>query len=167
MAPKLAGFDNKHVFQKAILNTIFREVLFNGKALGKFQDMIQFQGVDRKVAQTLCFGDPWSVLRKSEFVTTLASVESGFIHHIDAFIIGKVCVDLGAGRTGKSCEIDTSVGIRLLKVVGDEITENQEWITVYHKKPKLAESLIHLLSSALHVDKTYKLASSKITRIVQ
>ena len=96
------------LFNNLIL--LFRDSLRNGTALKKFEDMIRFQGVTEDAARVLCHEDIWSILQKSRNHTTLRSSKSGRITHIDALIVGKCCVELGAGRSGKNSEIDTSVG---------------------------------------------------------
>ena len=117
----------------------------------KFQDMIRFQGVTEDAAQILCHEDIWSILKKSGNSTTLKSSKSGLITHIDALIVGKCCVELGAGRTGKSSEIDTTVGVELIKTVNDVIETGEEWIRVYHKEITIPESIKTNLESALHL----------------
>ena len=66
----------------------FRNVIHNGLALKAFQKMIEFQGVKSTDASTLCNGDMWQVLKKSEHSTTLTSHINGTIEEIDALKIG-------------------------------------------------------------------------------
>ena len=51
--------------------------------------MIEYQGVKSTDANTLCNGDKWQVLKKSEHTTTLASPDTGTIEDIDALKIGR------------------------------------------------------------------------------
>ena len=141
----------------------------NGEALKKFEEMISFQGVDLKVAKKLCYDDIWSILKKSENSTTLKwqHEQSGTITHIDALKIGKACVALGAGRTGKNSKIDTSVGINLLKTVGDIVTQNDEWIQIHHKTKVLDEEIKLDLENAIFVESDHKRYISKIIKIVE
>ena len=67
----------------------FRAVIQNGEALNTFQKMIEFQGVESSLAKTLCYGDMWQVLKKSEFNTILKSQLTGNIEEIDALKIGE------------------------------------------------------------------------------
>ena len=131
--------------------------------------MIQFQGVTENTAQILCYGDIWTILKKSPNYTTLRSSKSGVIEHIDALVIGKTCVDLGAGRSGKSSDIDHSVGIELLKTVNDNVETNDEWIRIYHKEAIIPESIKISLESAIHVSsrEPTNQSSSIVTKVMK
>lgn len=145
---------------------IFREVLQNGKALRKFQEMIVFQGVEERDADTLCNDDVWKILKRSPHKTTLSVSSSGSVENIDALTIGRVCqAKLGAGRSGNESYIDTTVGIELIKTVGDEVKVNDPWVIIYHKGPILEESIINEVKSALHI--TQKKLPKKLSKIVK
>ena len=136
--------------------------------------MIIYQGVDSQLAQKLCSApDVWSILTKSDNFTMLKCPLAGRLVHIDALAIGKACVDLGAGRSGKSSEIDTSVGIELLKTVGDHVEQGEDVICVYHKTALLDRDIELSLEEAFHVqaqqandDKSKASLATKIVKII-
>ena len=130
--------------------------------------MIIFQGVAKNDASILCNDDMWSVLKKSQFQTILTTPIGGSIEHIDALKIGRACVDLGAGRSGNESKIDTSVGIELIKSVGDKLLVGDPWIKIYHKQLVLEDEIVNQLKSALAMSEK-KLArnASKIIKIVK
>ena len=117
----------------------------------------------------MCHGDIWTVLKKSPNYTTLRSSKSGVIEHIDALVIGKTCVDLGAGRSGKSSEIDHSVGIELLKTFNDKVETNDEWIRIYHNEAMIPESIKISLESAICVSSKEPITQSEsiITKVMK
>lgn len=137
--------------------------------MNKFKQMLEFQGVTETTAEKLCFGpDIWAVLKKSPNQTILKSFKSGYVENIAALIIGRACVGLGAGRSGKSSKIDTTVGVELLKSVNDFIEENEEWICVYHREQILDDEVKATLASALHLIQEQKTGSkSKISKILK
>jgi thymidine phosphorylase len=52
------------------------ELLHNGKALARFEDMCVAQGVEADIAKQLC-SDPYSVMRKSNHETELRTTSGG------------------------------------------------------------------------------------------
>ena len=128
--------------------------------------MVEFQAVKEETAKNLCHGKIWSVLTKSPNFTILKTQMSGFVSHIDALVIGKACVNLGAGRSSKSSEIDTSVGIEILKGVGEKILENEGWIKIYHKESTAPAEILLSLESAIEIVEKKTFEISKITKII-
>lgn len=70
-------------------------------------------------------------IKISERCISIKSKESGFIEAIDAFKIGELSEQLGAGRVVKEDNIEYGVGIVLSKKVGDFVLENEEIAKVY------------------------------------
>ena len=76
-------------------------------------------------------------------------------------------MDLGAGRSGNQSQIDTSVGIELLKVVGEEVQSNEGWVKIYHKTPILEETIKKSVESAIVVTKNqFSERPSKILKVI-
>ena len=78
-------------------------------ALNKFYELVKRQGGDI------------SSLKTSDDIVEIRSVTSGEIKEINAYDIGILARNLGAGRLSKEDEIDHSVGIVLEKSVGDKV----------------------------------------------
>ena len=80
-----------------------------------------------------------------------------------------MCYFLGGGRLKSTDKLDFSVGIRLLKHVGDSIRENEPWAILYHtndaskRYPKFLEDLNESLhvspSSVKPLQRIYKILS--------
>lgn len=94
-------------------------LLYSGKALDTFKKFVQAQGGDVKQID-----DP-TLLPQSFYHIDVKGSETGFIQSIDAEAIGTAAMLLGAGRAKKDDVIDHSVGITLLKKVGDEVSANE------------------------------------------
>ncbi|MDD4624006.1 MAG: thymidine phosphorylase [Bacilli bacterium] len=95
--------------------------LINGKALNKFKDMILKQGgnIDNiKIANN---------------IIEVKSNKNGYINGINALSIGKLVMNLGAGRLSKEQGINHGVGIELVKNVGDNVKVGDVIARVYYE----------------------------------
>jgi len=100
------------------------EVLDNKKAYNKFLDFVKAQGGDIANIQI-------SSNRKE-----IKSPQSGTIQNIDALKIGKLALNLGAGRIDKESSIDHTVGIILNKKIDDYVKEGETLCTLYQNNDK-------------------------------
>ena len=116
------------------------ESLKNGKALEKFADLVKAQGGDVRVVQ-----DPWKYLPIASKKIEVRSDRDGFVQKIDTEKVGIASILLGAGRIKKEDEIDHSVGIEVLKKVGDRVEKGEPMVILYvseRSKVEEAEKLI-------------------------
>jgi pyrimidine-nucleoside phosphorylase len=112
------------------------DALKNGKAWEKFRQMVITQGGDVK------FIDQPDLLPKARFIETTNADMNGFVHWIDARIIGETSVDLGAGRAKKGDPVDHAVGIVVHHKVGDYVIAGEPLFTIHansQEKLKLAK----------------------------
>jgi pyrimidine-nucleoside phosphorylase len=96
--------------------TLVEEVIHNGLALKKLYAMIAAQG------------GQLHALEQTDFITTSSTLDvtptsSGYIHHIDALMLGEIASMLGAGRLTKDDAIDPNAGIIMRKKVGDFVDQ--------------------------------------------
>ncbi|CAF0918204.1 unnamed protein product [Rotaria sp. Silwood1] len=152
---------------------MIRETFKNGSALQKFHDMIIGQGVSKTVAKQLISNDEniiGSILKLGEIHYQAISSETGFIQSIDSFKLGTIVQRLGGGRLKSTDKLDYSVGIRLLKHVGDVIQQNEPWAILYathdakRQYPKFLDDLntsLNVTSSAVEpLQRIYKVLGS-------
>ena len=92
----------------------------NGSAFNKFKEFVSSQN-----------GDINDIKINSKEVTVFSNT-SGYISEIDAEKIGKITLELGAGRISKEDTIDYDVGISLNKKVGDYVKEGDILATIYY-----------------------------------
>ena len=85
------------------------EVINNKKALYKLFDLIKYQHGDIKNIPI------------SNKIVPIESKKTGIIERIDAYKIGIISRNLGAGRLNKDDDIDYSVGIVLNKTLGSKV----------------------------------------------
>ncbi len=62
----------------------------------------------------------------------IISDKTGYISEIDALEIGKISLNLGAGRLNKNDNIDYNVGIQLLKKVNDRVKKGEVLGRIYY-----------------------------------
>ncbi len=101
------------------------DVLKNGTAWEKFRQMVIAQGGD------VAFIDQPDLFPNADFVETTNSEKNGFVHWIDARVIGETSVDLGAGRAKKGDPIDHAVGIVVHHKVGDYVIAGEPLFTIH------------------------------------
>ncbi len=124
-----------------------RKLLENGAALAKFRELIQNQGGDARVL------DHPSLLPQALHRVELAAQTAGTVCRLDALLVGRAANALGAGRTRKEDTIDPSVGIELIRKVGERVVKGGT-LAVLHLdggKKNLAEARA-LLESAYEID---------------
>lgn len=146
-----------------------RQTFQNGSALKKFQEMIVGQGVHQTIAEQLTGNDEnlvESILKLGPIAFQSISNQTGFVQSIDAFKLGTIVQRLGGGRLKSTDKLDFTVGIRLLKHVGDPVNENEPWAILYandealHRYPKCFDdfnaSLTVSSSKIAQLERIYK-----------
>ena len=122
-----------------------RQTFRNGSALAKFRAMLIGQGVDATVAEQLTGNDDNhvdAILKLGPIGHRAISSATGFVESIDALKLGTIVQRLGGGRLKSTDRLDFTVGIRLLKHVGDPVNANEAWAILYaseealHRYPK-------------------------------
>ncbi|NIQ39532.1 MAG: thymidine phosphorylase [Proteobacteria bacterium] len=95
------------------------------KGLAKLGDLIEAQGGNREVTE-----NP-GLLPQPKVTIEVTSTSSGYVEKIDALDVGLASKILGAGRREKDQPIDPSIGIYLMKKVGDKV-EDGEPLAAFH-----------------------------------
>jgi pyrimidine-nucleoside phosphorylase len=138
---KLAGRkETRSQLEKEIWNAIN-----SGKAFDKFVQMAQRQGADVSYLYDL------DKFEKAPIIIPVISDKSGYVKELSAEKIGKVSINLGAGRKNKEEEIDKRVGIILCKKIGDRV-ENGECLAYIHaNNSEILDSQIDAIKSAYKI----------------
>lgn len=126
----LAEITNDLEKAKEMLN----ENLQNGKAYKKFLELVKMQGGDATYLSDL------ENFEDSQYIEPIYSEKTGYIYSMDAKEIGKLACSLGAGRVRKEDKIDPSVGIVLLKKVGDYVTKDEVIAYLHVNNPEQLDS---------------------------
>lgn len=96
----------------------------NGKALQYFKRLVEAQGGNAEVIDTLSF-------KEATYQIDVFAKEAGYVAEIAADELGRASMLLGAGRRTKDDVIDLSVGLYLHKKVGDRVTKGEVLCTIH------------------------------------
>lgn len=135
--------------------------LKNGKAYEKFKEMIEAQGGN------LSNFDSLINVQKGSMMYEVLSADKGYLVSMDAELLGKASMELGAGREKKEDEIDYKAGIVLYKKIGDKV-EKDERIAVFYssdidKFSKAEEIFKKSLSYSKHPPEKSPLILARVT----
>jgi pyrimidine-nucleoside phosphorylase len=111
----LSGIGRSHAEARAML----KSHIANKKGARKLQAFIEAQGGDPQVVENT------DLLPRSRTRIPFEADTSGFVQGIDALEIGMAAKILGAGRQTKEDAIDLSIGVVLLKKVGDPVRKGE------------------------------------------
>lgn len=107
--------------------TLAERRLDGGDALERFASIVRMQGGDPAV----CY-EPERVLRVASRKKTLTAPARGVVSGLDARAVGNAVKALGGGRTRKDDVIDLSVGMRMLKKIGDSAAEGEAVAEIFY-----------------------------------
>ena len=119
--------------------------LRSGAAYEKFKRMVTLQGGDPRAF------DNFSRLPTAKLKERVPSSRAGFVEEVNAELIGKACVLLGAGRTKTDEKVDFAVGVSDLIKEGMKVEKGQPLVTIHaNDKVKLDEAR-PLIESAFRI----------------
>jgi len=101
------------------------KVLRNGRALDRFKDLVKAQGGD------VSYVEKPERLPNARIKEPVLASRSGYLHEINARLIGETVVLLGAGRAKKGDLIDHAVGTIIHHKVGDWVEEGMPLFTIH------------------------------------
>ncbi|MDF2889640.1 MAG: pyrimidine-nucleoside phosphorylase [Clostridia bacterium] len=96
---------------------ILGRTIKDGTAIEKLKDMVKAQ-----YGNCSQIDDP-DLLPQAKHIVDITAETEGYVHGIDAEEVGRAALVIGAGRETKESPIDYSVGILLIKKVGDKISK--------------------------------------------
>lgn len=117
------------------------DVISSGKALNKLKEMIIYQGGNPDVI------NDYSLFKTANNIVEVKSIKTGYIEKIKTENCGIAAMLLGAGRQTKEDIIDSSVGIRFIKKIGDFVNKD-DIIAYVHTNGKNTESSIELIQNS-------------------
>ncbi len=121
------------------------ENIKNGKAYKKFLELVQNQGGDIEYIKNT------EKFEKAKYILPVISKEDGYVYKLNAEKVGKISVDLGAGRISKEDTIDKSVGIVLNKKITDRVKNGDILAFVYANSKEKGETAVENLINAYEI----------------
>ncbi|MCB9235017.1 MAG: pyrimidine-nucleoside phosphorylase [Bacteroidia bacterium] len=126
---------------------MLEDLISSGAAFAKFKEFIATQGGDADQA------DFPETLPAAKYMREVKAPESGFIHRLEADLIGHASMLLGAGRATKADVIDLGAGIMLRQKRGDRVAKGQVLAELYANKESLFAEAEKVVLSAYKIGK--------------
>jgi pyrimidine-nucleoside phosphorylase len=104
--------------------------LLEGRAFPVFRDMVEAQGGDTRVL------DNPETYPSAKYETTIVAPQDGYVADVNAMIVGRAAVSLGAGRLEADEPVDATAGIVFYKKVGDQVTKGIVVATIHCERSK-------------------------------
>ena len=117
----------------------------DGSAFETFCKMVKAQGGDDSVLRD------YDKFPKAPCAREIVADGDGFVAKMNAELLGKISVMLGAGRETKDSVIDFSAGIILRKKFGDEVHAGESLATLYCSDEKLFDAAEKNFRAAVEV----------------
>jgi len=130
---------------REILRKKIEDSITSGKALRKFEDLIEAQGGDPQVIYD------YNLLPTAKIQKEVYSLEEGYVEDIDAYKVALSVMALGAGREKKEDSIDLAVGIKLYKKIGDRVLKNEPIVAFYANDPEKLRQAQEIFKNAIKI----------------
>lgn len=121
-------------------------VIADGSALEKLKAMVKAQGGDAAQIENT------ELLPKADYITPVISRETGYIRKARALELGRLAMEIGAGRETKDDVIRPETGIVLEKKTGDFVKAGDILAYVHHAG-RLEEKWLERLYKAFELSK--------------
>ncbi|MCL4424321.1 MAG: pyrimidine-nucleoside phosphorylase [Firmicutes bacterium] len=121
------------------------ELLATGKAFQKLEEMVTAQGGQPQALRNL------SLLPAAKRTKPFQAARGGYVQSLDALMVGRAAMALGAGRATKESPIDLAVGVILEKKVGEAIEKGDVLAQVHYNSEAQVEEAFTLLTEAFRI----------------
>ncbi|HEY1051294.1 MAG TPA: thymidine phosphorylase [Prosthecobacter sp.] len=120
------------------------EMLHRGDAWQKFQQMVAAQGGKVSALEKM------ATVHKAPFIAEFTATQSGQLQRMDAGGIGKVVLELGAGRSKAADPVDFSVGCDRIAKTGTEVRDGDVLLRVHARTQAALDAALAVLPQ--HID---------------
>jgi pyrimidine-nucleoside phosphorylase len=128
------------------------EVVTSGAALAKAKQWFLAQGAPEAILD-----ENQNILPTAPVRRIITSPADGWIESMDAETTGWTVVDLGGGRKRKEDSINPSVGIEVLKLVGDQVAKDEPILNIHAANDFDAET------AEKQLDQAWRISTEPIT----
>ncbi len=119
--------------------------LADGSAFERFLQVVEAQGGDPRSLES-----PWERTGFAPVIEVRSETE-GVVTAVDARAVGRICVDLGAGRTRLDDRIDELAGVVLNKKPGDLVAWDEVLARIHASRPERAAEVARSLRDAIAI----------------
>jgi pyrimidine-nucleoside phosphorylase len=122
-----------------------RASIASGAALEKFRQIIAAQGGDPRVV------DDYGRMPSVEGRELVAADRAGYVTRLDAELVGRASVSLGAGRDRVEDPVDPAVGIMITAKPGDEVLAGDPILALHYRDRARLEAARALATQAITI----------------
>ncbi len=126
---------------------LLERALADGSALEVFRRLVKAQGGDVRVV------DEPSRLPQSKTQLVVAAAKAGYVTAIDAYALGVLAIELGAGRTRADQKIDPAAGFELAATFGARVAKGAPLVTIHAASAAKAKQVEARVAAAFSVGK--------------
>ena len=137
------------------------EKIEDGTAYEKFREWIVSQGGNLSIIDNI------NDYKNASNINLFVAEEEGYISSIDTEEIGKIAMNLGAGRETKDSIIDPSVGLIFSKKVSDYVKVGDVICSIHHNNFKNMENIHERLKKNIKISTQYKTKNELIYKIIK
>jgi len=119
--------------------------LCHGTAWEKFVALVEAQNGDSTALEKI------AEVHRAPVQFDLRAKRDGIVEKMDAGLIGRACVQLGAGRAKASDAIDFSVGCSAMKKCGERIERGEPLLTIHARSQRDVEAVLPLFQTAAKI----------------
>jgi len=123
-----------------------RRAISSGEGLDRFRRIVERQGGDARIV------DDYTRLPASPDCHVIKAARRGYIARLDAELIGRASVALGAGRSRVEDAIDPAVGIMVLARPGDIVSEGDGLLELHVRDRARLGDAVALATRAIAID---------------
>jgi pyrimidine-nucleoside phosphorylase len=118
----------------------------SGDGLERFGQIIEAQGGDRHVV------DDYQRLPHVKECRRMTASRAGFLARLDAELIGRASVALGAGRNRVEDPVDFAVGIVVKAKPGDRLAQGDPILELHYRDNQTLDAALALVSPAIGIE---------------
>ena len=122
-----------------------RRAIASGAGVERFRQIIEIQGGDPKVV------DEYDRLPHVDDRHLVSACRDGYVASIDAELVGRASVALGAGRDRVEDAVDPAVGIRVIAKPGDAVRAGDAVLELHYRDCVRLEAAIRLTNQAITI----------------
>ena len=120
-----------------------RASIASGAPLDRFRRMVEIQGGDA------CVVDDDTRLPRAPERHLVKAGRGGYVARLDAELVGRACVALGAGRDRVDDAVDPAVGILIKAKPGDSVRSGDAVLELHYRDPRRLETALPLAAGAI------------------
>jgi pyrimidine-nucleoside phosphorylase len=133
---------------QADAKTRLHDAVASGAGVERFRQIIDMQGGDPNVI------DDYSRFPTAPNRRIVTADRDGYLNSLDALLIGRASVSLGAGRDRVEDPVDPAVGIMLAAKPGDAVRAGQPLLELHYRDRPRLETALALTARAIHIADT-------------